>query len=367
MLDIPNVDPIAETKPAERFPRRQAKEIIQDLFVPNPMIYWADFTFHVTLGWAAFVFALAAPTFSLWQAASYLIAALALYRSVIFIHELAHLKATTFPTFRIVWNLICGFPLMIPSFTYYTVHNDHHKTRLYGTVDDGEYLPLVAESPYKIILYLLLSFVLPIIFAVRFVLLTPLSFLHQGLRRVVWRHASSLAIDLRYCRPDPPAKYRRAWLVQEILTCCYGVGAIALVAMGILSYKALVLWYLIATLIFFLNSLRTLAAHAYRNSGNQVMNFEEQYLDSVNVPGSRFLTALWAPVGLRYHATHHLFAATPYHALREAHRRLAAELPDNSLYLEATRDSLWDALKRLWKEASLAESGTQEERAASWH
>jgi fatty acid desaturase len=355
---MPNVNLMSDIKPIEQFPQRQAKEIVQDLFVPNPLIYWMDFLFHVTLGWTAFVVALTVPMFSLWQVVFYLIATLALYRAVIFTHEIAHLKTTTFPIFRIVWNLTCGFPMMIPSFTYHTVHNDHHKTRFYGTIDDGEYLPLVAESPYRIILYLLLSFVLPIIFAGRFILLTPLSLLHNGLRRFVWRYASSLAIDLRYRRPDPPSSSRKAWLVQEVFTFFYGVGAIALVLMGILSYKALVLWYLIATLIFFLNSLRTLAAHAYRNPGDQVMDFAEQYLDSVNVPGNWFLTALWAPVGLRYHATHHLFPSTPYHALGEAHRRLAAELPDSSRYLETTRNSLWDALKRLWKEASLAELGT---------
>jgi len=348
---------MSDIKQTERFPIRQAKEIVQGLLVPNPLIYWTDFLFHVTLGWTAFVLALMVPTFSLWQVAFYLIATLALYRAVI-THELAHLKEKTFPIFRIVWNLVCGFPMMVPSFTYHGVHNDHHKARLYGTTDDGEYLPLALESPYKIILYLLLSFVFPIVFAARFILLTPLSFLHKGLRRFVWRSASSLAIDLRYRRPDARSRNRKAWLVQEVLTFFYGAGAIALVLMGILTYKALVLWYLISVLIFILNSLRTLAAHAYRNPGDQLMDFAEQYLDSVNVPGNRFLTALWAPVGLRYHATHHLFPSTPYHVLGEVHRRLAAELPDNTLYLKTTRNSLWDALKRLWVEASLAELRT---------
>jgi fatty acid desaturase len=81
------------------------------------------------------------------------------------------------------------------------------------------------------------------------------------------------------------------------------------------------------------------------------MDFAEQYLDSVNVPGHPLLTTLWAPVGLRYHATHHLFPALPYHALGLAHRRLATELPDSTLYLQTTRNSLWDALRRLWHEA----------------
>jgi hypothetical protein len=109
-------------------------------------------------------------------------------------------------------------------------------------------------------------------------------------------------------------------------------------------------------LVFLLNSLRTLAAHRYRSPGDRRMSLFDQFLDSVDIPGNRFLTALWAPVGLRYHATHHLFPALPYHALGEAHRRLARELSDRELFLQSTRASLADALARLWREAKAASS-----------
>ena len=130
--------------------------------------------------------------------------------------------------------------------------------------------------------------------------------------------------------------------------------AVASTAAGILTYKAIVLWYAVAVLIFFLNSLRTLAAHAYRNPDDHVMSVVEQYLDSVDVPGNLFLTALWAPVGLRYHATHNLFPNLPYHNLGKARRRLVRDLGDNSQYLMTTRNSLWDALRRIWNEAKAA-------------
>ncbi len=81
------------------------------------------------------------------------------------------------------------------------------------------------------------------------------------------------------------------------------------------------------------------------------MSFEEQILDSTDIPGNLLLTALWAPVGLRYHATHHLFTGIPYHCLGEAHRRLTRELPPNSLYPQVCRKSLWSALAQLWREA----------------
>jgi fatty acid desaturase len=338
-----------------RFPLSEAAELVRDLLIPNPRIYWVDFLFHMSLGWSAFFLALQFPTLSLWQIFFYVVSGLALYRSVIFIHELAHLKKGTFRLFRIVWNITCGFPLMVPSFTYDGVHNDHHKRNVYGTKNDGEYLPFAVERPSKIIAYVLLIFLLPILFAGRFLLLTPLSYLNKTLRRFVWERASSLVIDLGYRRPPPSLKKGDGtWRIQELFTSIYGITAVLLVLIGLLPYQVLVLWYLVALLIFLLNSLRTLAAHCYRNPGDFVMDFAEQYLDSVNVSGNLFLTGLWAPVGLRYHATHHLFPSMPYHALGEGHRRLLRDLSDKRLYLTTLRKSLWDSLQRLWKEASLA-------------
>lgn len=345
-------NPLSAAAPDYRqFPLAEARELVRDLAVPNPWIYWADFLFHVTLGWSAFVLTLLAPPLSGWQLLGYLVTALALYRAAIFIHELAHLRRNTFRLFRAVWNLSCGFPLMLPSFTYSGVHNEHHKRNVYGTRDDGEYLPFAAGRPGKIILYLLLIFILPLLLAARFVLLTPLSWLHPRLRRLIWEGTSSLTIDFRYRRPWPPARNSEHWRLQELLTFLYGATAIGLVVAGILPGQVLLLWYLVAVLIFLLNSLRTLGAHCYRNPGDRVMEFAEQYLDSVNIPGNPLITPLWAPVGLRYHATHHLFPALPYHALGAAHRRLRSELRDNRLYLQTERRSLWDALCRLWREA----------------
>ncbi len=338
----------------KEFPFREAHNLVHDLMTPNPVIYWLDFLFHISLGWAAFVTALLVPSFSAWQLLAFVIAALAHYRAAIFIHELAHLKKGTFNIFRLVWNLTSGIPLLIPSFTYDGVHYDHHKPDIYGTSEDGEYIPFATQNPALMIGYVLFSFLLPLIFLCRYLLLTPLSYLIPPLRKFCWERVSSLTINPTYKRPKNCIRNDKHWQLQEFATFVFATTVLTCVILGILPFKALVLWYLVGLVIFLLNSLRTLSAHAYRNSGNQKMGFAEQYLDSINIPGNLFITALWAPVGLRYHATHHLFMSLPYHNLGKAQRRLVNGLSDNTLYLKTMRNSMRDALRRIWGEASVS-------------
>ncbi len=357
----PTTPEIAEAGKPE-FPLREAHELVRDLMTPNPWIYWADFLFHISLGWAAFFTALFSPLLSLWQIAAYVVAVLALYRSAIFVHELAHLKKGTFKNFRLVWNLICGTPLMIPSFTYDGVHNDHHKPDVYGTSKDGEYVPFATKRPIEMVGYVLLSLLLPALLAARFLLLTPLCYLIPPLRKIVWERASSMTIDPSYKRAENAIRNDLNWKQQEMTTCVFAFLVIALVAFEVFPQDVLVLWYLIAVAIFILNSLRTLAAHAYRNPGAERLTYTEQYLDSINIPGNILITPLWAPVGLRYHATHHLFMSMPYHNLGKAQRRLVEGLSDNTLYLTTLRGGLWEALTRIWQESTAASHPNPDKR-----
>lgn len=339
---------------ANEFPIKEARSIVKDLMEPKEYIYWADYLFHISLGWGAFWLATTSEIFTgVWWLA-YIVASVALYRAVIFTHELAHLKKGSFKLFRFVWNLTAGFAFMAPSFTYHGVHNDHHARDVYGTKEDGEYLPFGAGPRWKIIGYMLLIFILPLLAAARFIILAPLGLFIPPLRRLVWERASSLTIDIDYKRPpmgrgdDPTSR------IQELMACSYGWLAIFAVYQGWLPIQALLMWYLITVLIFLLNSLRTLCAHAYRNPGEEKMSLSEQFLDGVDVPGNMF-TTFWAPVGLRYHATHHLFPNMPYHALGAAHRKLKSDLSDNKLYLKTSRNSMWHALTRLWADAKASQ------------
>jgi fatty acid desaturase len=53
------------------------------------------------------------------------------------------------------------------------------------------------------------------------------------------------------------------------------------------------------------------------------------------VPPPNRLAPIWAPVGLRYHALHHLLPSLPYHSLGEAHRRLMGGAGHGSTYRKA--------------------------------
>ncbi|NOZ42371.1 MAG: fatty acid desaturase [Alphaproteobacteria bacterium] len=339
---------------AQDFPLREARALVKDLMKANQTIYWTDFLLSITLGVLAFTTAVIVDSFSATGIIAYFVAVFALYRAVIFIHEIVHFKKGTMRAFKIVWNITCGFMVMVPAFMYQGVHLDHHKRDIYGTDRDGEYLPFGARNPWQNIWYVASSVFLPGLIILRYIILTPLGWLIAPLGRLLWQRASSLTIDLNYCRPQAVERDGKFWRLQEISAVLYGWTAIILWFYGLLPAKFFVVWYAVMSLILLINSLRTLGAHAYRNPGDEKMTIAEQFLDSVDVPGG-FLSALWAPVGLRYHATHHLFPNMPYHSLSTAHRRLRDNLPDNSLYLQASRPTLFHAMKTLWHEAAASQ------------
>lgn len=343
----------------------EARELVQEFSKPKAWIYWSDLLFHAALGWGCFIATLLLPAYSPWKLVSFPVSALALYRTAIFVHELAHLPKDSFQVFRWVWTAVGGVPLQIPSFVYTGVHSDHHRPGIYGTREDGEYVPYGAERRWKIVLHLLSTPLLPFVLVARFLVLAPLSYLHPRLRGLLWERLSSLTIDFGYRRSPPGEREGEYWQLEEGLAGGAAALAVTLTLLGVIDGEFLVLWYLVAVVILFLNALRTLVAHRYLNPPDRGMTISQQFLDSVDVPGHRFWTALWAPVGLRYHATHHLFPFIPYHDLGKAHRKLAREFSARDLYLQSTRSGLLDAFRALWRRESLDGVGMASEGAYS--
>jgi len=333
----------------------EARLIARRFTEADPKIYWPDFLISAAIGWSAFAGAVAAAPFSAPQALLIVVSALALLRAVLFTHELAHLKKGTFGTFRFVWNALAGIPFLVPSYSYTGVHIDHHRPGVYGSTRDGEYVSFGAGRPWRTIAYVLLSFVLPPLLLARFLILTPLSWIVRPLRKLIWRRMSSLAIDLNYDRHPQNKDDDETWLIQETATAVAALAVAFLIWRGALPLAVAGVWYAVTATILFVNSIRTLGAHAYRYKGDVTVTRTEEFLDSVNVPSEDLLSKLIAPVGLRFHATHHLFPATPYHNLPKLHGALMSELSDTTAYLSTSRSSFAGALRTLWREASEAD------------
>ena len=337
---------IQRTAPADdKAMLKAAANLTRDLNVPNTRIYWADMLVSALAGYGALVAAILAPSAVLALAAG-IISVIALYRAGSFIHELTHIKKGAVRGFRLAWNILVGIPLLIPSFIYEGVHNQHHGKTYYGTVDDPEYLPLALMKPWTLPVFLVAAALAPVGLFIRFAVLAPLSLLSTKLRGTVVSRYSGLQINPQFRRPMPEGQFARDWRWLEIACSVWAIGLLVAVVAGIVPLRAFLIFLGVASGTMFLNQVRTLVAHLWENDGDP-MSVTAQYLDSVNVPPPATLPALWAPVGLRYHALHHLLPGVPYHNLGEAHWRLCKELAADSAYHAASHRGLTPLVGRL--------------------
>ncbi len=334
---------------------RQMSSSIRDLVRPNPAIFWGDLLVSVAIGYVALWQYLVLPPFSVGQLIAFFVAGFALYRALMFTHELAHLPSGRFGGFRVMWNVLVGVPFLTPSFLY-AEHRTHHVNHSYGTKGDAEYVPIGRGPKIGLILFVAQGLIMPILAPIRFGLLAPISLLHPSLRRLVWERASGLTQNnLEFRRPPAKGAERLQWGLQEAGCFLVCVTVVTLIATGVCSWTILIKLYALFAFVTTMSYTRALSSHLYFNAGDEV-SYLDQMFDSTTIPGHPLLTELWAPLGQRYHALHHVFPSIPYHALGIAHRRLMQQLPDDAPYRQTLRRGLWDSLRGVWNQTPPSES-----------
>ncbi|MEZ5829918.1 MAG: fatty acid desaturase [Dongiaceae bacterium] len=330
--------PVTEAPLAPGFAVPEAWRLVRDLMLHKPMIYFADFIVSAIVAYGALWVFFHAPDFSFWHAAAFLVASFGLFRAGVFIHEIAHMPAGKMTAFKIFWNVCYGIPMLTPSFMYAN-HTDHHARRYYGTTHDGEYQPFGRGGALPVVLYFAQVLVIPVLGVIRFLILSPLAWIFPSVRMWVWRCASSYISNPSYQRIVPDGEDHRWWIAAEVACFAWLVLLIVLLVGGVLPVDYMAELYVLSCVAIFWNWLRNLAGHLFLSDGTP-MSHESQFKESVTIIGTPWLHELLFPVGLRYHAIHHLFPAMPYHNLSEAHRRLLSGLPETAGY----RDTLYKSI-----------------------
>ena len=328
---------------------RAARDLTKDIAEARPAIYWSDLLISAGLGYAALAGAILLENVEL-AIGSGLVASLSLYRALLFIHELSHIHKRALPGFRTAWNVLVGIPMLTPSFMYEGVHTLHHARTRYGTIEDPEYLPLALMKPWSLPLFVLIALLAPPALVLRFAVLVPLGAVIKPIRQLVWQRFSALSINPDFRRRPPEGELKTRVLWQEAGGFVWSwmlIGSVfafgwkpILIALAVFSFTAV------------LNQLRTLVAHLWENEG-EPMTVTAQYLDSVNVPPPGRIAEIWAPVGLRYHALHHLMPSMPYHSLGEAHRRISTHLGAGSTFDGANHPGMVSLVGRIARSTML--------------
>jgi fatty acid desaturase len=333
-----------EQSPYESF--GQVRALVEDLFHIRTGVYWINFLLTMIVAWTGFLFCL----WSLKHGVSLfivglMVSAMAFYRGLVFVHEITHVRDAELFGFTVFWNAVCGMFLFIPDYTY-LCHASHHRVNSFSTKTDPEYLPLSYQRPFQILSPFLVFPLLPLILALRFLIIGPLSIVVGGrFREWVLRYVSSLKLNLKFEWTTITASERRLAILEDLLCVAWWALFISVCAYVGILLKALLTWILLVYLIQCINHFRSLIAHRYMNWSGAKVSYEEQLLDSITITDFSPAAALFTPIGLRYHSLHHMFPTMPFHALPAAHRRLVQQLPAEHLYFRTLTPTFYACMK----------------------
>jgi hypothetical protein len=333
---------------------RSLGPMLQDLMEYRPWIYFADFTVSIAVGYFACWQYFTVKDYSAAQFFWFLVAGLALFRSGVFVNEIARMPEGRMVAFKTYWNLICGIPLLMPSFKYELVRAPA-RIPAEQVAERGPENPR-GLRPERLTAHALRILAAPVLGAARFLLIGPLLILHPRIHGWLWaRMPANFPIPHQSAELMPTAGRRRN--AAEI--CCFLVVLAVIFAYSddIVPWSTFAELYALCVFAVALRCVQNLfesrllpsQAKAAADStsvipgaaGGVLSNsaamagagdLEPAIGSPVTVAGPPVIDALLLPVGSRYRGLRQALPSVPYHNLGAAHRRLMAELPADSAY-----------------------------------
>lgn len=319
----------------------QINNSLKDLYEIRPLRIYIEIIVYALVGWGSFVFSVYDDNF--W---ALIPAGIFLYRGHAFVHEISHLYYSV-PFARHLYNHLLGYINHIPAYTMKT-HKFHHSIMSFGKIDDPEYEAWTMKSKLMLFRPLVFALFFPIAITIRFGIWPLINyFLPKARQMKTFQKASSVVMNIKYKRPYKEDDFNE--VLREDLWCSfYFILSLSLVVYFGLFQAVAFKWYIIMVCVQILNTYRALVAHRYQIHKSEHTDRQLQQLeDSVTIEGN-WLTELWAPVGLRYHSTHHLLPNLPYYSLRKAHYRLKKDLPKDHPYHQTIEKSFIAAFSKLF-------------------
>lgn len=269
----------------------------------------------------------------------------AFYRGLMFIHEAVHFSKKV-KGFRLLYNLIFGFPCRIPFFIH-DPHRYHHLPNTFGTESDPEYAYLKSSGTRTLLKPFLIGLLSPFLLIIRFGVLPFFSWAFpKKWRLTLYQKASTIIVNPAYIRPLPSSEEFRQAHTEEIFCALFFLVQIALIYSNKVNSELVWIWFSLMIIGSFVNVWRARIAHRYDNPG-QVLTPLAQLRDSITVE-KRFLNFLWAPAGMQYHSLHHLAPQIPYHNLKAAHESLRLKLDQQHPYSQTVVTSVKDGFETFY-------------------